>query len=146
LHSCTFHENRGDNGGSGVSSFNAFGVNSNISLDHSIIAFSEIGAAAAVGTGAVVSLSCVDIFGNQAGDWTGAIENQQNINGNFSQDPLFCDRLQSNFTLDANSPCAPPGSTGCGLVGAEDVGCGGAVSADEGTELSTWGKIKGLYR
>ena len=54
---------------------------------------------------------------------------------------VICDPDAGDFTIRSNSPCAPPGLTGCGLVGALDVGCG-PVSVDE----ASWGKIKAAYR
>ena len=60
---------------------------------------------------------------------------------NFSADPLFCDPDNGDFTIRSNSPCAPPGVTGCGLIGALGVGCG-PVSV----EPLSWGGIKGKYR
>jgi hypothetical protein len=70
-----------------------------------------------------IELSCCDIFGNTGGDWIGCIADQYGINGNISEDPLFCDATTGDFTLDAASPCAPENSGGCGLIGAWPVGC-----------------------
>jgi hypothetical protein len=56
-------------------------------------------------------------------------------------DPLFCDPMYLDFTLDDGSPCAPGGTPGCGQIGAHGVGCG-VVSV----EAASWGKIKSLYR
>lgn len=85
-------------------------------------------------------LSCCNLFGNAGGDWVECIEDQSGINGNMSADPLFCDRLEGDFTIDAGSPCAPANSGGCGLVGALDVGC------DSPVEATSWGGIKAMYR
>jgi hypothetical protein len=83
--------------------------------------------------------SCTNIWGNLQGDWVACLADQQTLDGNFSLDPLFCPF--TNFLLDASSPCAPPGVTGCGQVGAFGVGCGTVSTAP-----STWGRIKGAYR
>jgi len=56
-------------------------------------------------------------------------------------DPLFCAAAALDFTIQANSPCAPQHSSGCGQIGAWPVGCG-AVNV----EATSWGKIKSLYR
>jgi hypothetical protein len=56
-------------------------------------------------------------------------------------DPLFCDPMNLDFTLNDGSPCAPGGTPGCGQIGAHGVGCG-VVSV----EAASWGKIKSLYR
>jgi hypothetical protein len=42
-------------------------------------------------------------------------------NGNFSQNPLFCDERNDDFRLRPESPCLPHGEfPGCGLI---VVGC-----------------------
>jgi len=65
------------------------------------------------------TLTCSDIYGNAGGDWTGCIENQIDMNGNFSLNPLFCD----NFHISSASPCAPANNA-CGeLIGALGIGC-----------------------
>ncbi len=51
-----------------------------------------------------------------AGDCVGG------VNSNISVDPLFCDPENGDYTLSANSPCAPRNSP-CGLIGALGVGC-----------------------
>lgn len=38
-------------------------------------------------------------------------------------DPLFCDADAGDYRLRADSPCGPEGPTGCGLIGAFEVGC-----------------------
>jgi alpha-tubulin suppressor-like RCC1 family protein len=67
---------------------------------------------------------CTDIFGNQGGDWTGCIAGQAELNGNFSLDPLFCDRPAGNLSLMGESPCAAESNPACGLVGSLGVACG----------------------
>jgi len=89
------------------------------------------------------TLTCCDVFGNQAGDWIGCIADQYHVNGNISEDPQFCDLAASDLTLQCTSPCAPfsPSNPECDLVGAWPVGCGGTA-----VERSTWGAMKGLFR
>lgn len=92
------------------------------------------------------ALSCVDQFGNLTStgdsvDWAGCTADQSGTAGNFAADPLFCDADNGDLTIRPDSPCAPPGITGCGLVGALPVGCG-PVSV----EAISWGKLKGAYR
>jgi hypothetical protein len=58
------------------------------------------------------------------------------LGGNFQSDPLFC----FDYSLAESSPCAPANSPGaCGLIGALEVGCGGAVTP------ATWGEIKAAF-
>ena len=71
----------------------------------------------------LVTLNCCDIYDNESGDWEGAIADQFGINGNISDDPLFCDADNSDFTIRSDSPCAPEFSHGCGLIGVLGVGC-----------------------
>lgn len=96
-----------------------------------------------------LTISCSDMFGNTAGganaDWTDEAAPFENINDNFSEDPLFCDEDFGIFTLSANSPCAPgnhPTGAACDLIGAYDVDCGGATR----TEESSWSDFKGMFR
>jgi hypothetical protein len=56
-------------------------------------------------------------------------------------DPLFCDADNGDLTLESLSPCLPPNSLGCDLIGALGQGCG-TVSV----EPMSWGQIKGAYR
>jgi FlgD Ig-like domain/Right handed beta helix region len=63
-------------------------------------------------------IECSDLFGNQTGDWTGCIANRYGVDGNFGEDPLFCDPPAGDFRLDTRSPCMPDSNI-CGyLVGA----------------------------
>jgi len=88
-------------------------------------------------------LTCCDIYGNAGGDWVGEIASQYGINGNISYDPLFCDPENLDFTLHADSPCAPfsPPNPECDLIGAWPVGCGPTP-----TVATTWGQIKTLFK
>lgn len=81
------------------------------------------------GVSAPIFADC-DIFGNADGNWTGCIAGQQNVNGNFSSDPLFCDTASEDFALSIFSPCAPENNSGHELIGAIDVGCGVCGDAD----------------
>lgn len=82
--------------------------------------------------------SCTDVYGNAAGDWIGCLEGQGSLRSNFSADPGFCGA--EDYTIRANSPCAPPGLTGCGQVGALPVACGAS-----GIEPLSWGRVKALF-
>jgi hypothetical protein len=75
----------------------------------------------------------------------------QNVGGNLEGlsmgptdrevDPLFCDVPNEDFRLMKGSPCLPPGSKGCGLIGAFGQGCD-LISV----ESRSWGAIKSAYR
>lgn len=78
-------------------------------------------------------VSCSDI-GN--GDFLG-------VNGNFSDDPMFCDAANGDFQINVKSSCVT--GYGCGLVGALGVGCDVVITEvkdipnDQGRRvLGTW--------
>jgi hypothetical protein len=122
MHGCTFYENRGD----AVLDFNS----ATFDIERTIIAFNEQAVAVACEPWSIVTLACCDIYGNDGGDWVGCIADQYGINGNISEDPLFCNAPGGDLTLDASSPCAPEHSGGCGLIGAWPVGCGTVAVAE----------------
>jgi hypothetical protein len=110
-----------------------------VSLDRCILSFNDVTTSCDDLT--TLSLGCSDVYGNLDGDWTGCIAGLDGTDGNFSADPAYCGADDGDYTLRSDSPCAPPGVTGCGLVGALPVGCG-PVSVT----ATSWGKLKGAYR
>ena len=68
------------------------------------------------------TLSCCNLYGNNGGDWTGWIAEQQDRDGNISLRPAFCGAEWGNFNLRPDSPCTDEAS-GCGGMGAWPVGC-----------------------
>ena len=107
-----------------------------LTMTHTIVAHGIQGEGVAC-SGTNVSLSCCDLFGNAGGDWVGCIATQNGVDGNFSEDPLFCDRDNQNFDLHQNSPCAAAQNPACGLVGARVVSCGPTTARP-----TTWGRLK----
>lgn len=93
-------------------------------LENCIVAFSLVGEGVHLANGGQATLACCDLYGNEGGDWVGAISDQLGIAGNFSSDPLFCDAESYDCSLQENSPCTPTNNPGCGLIGAGGVGCG----------------------
>ena len=89
------------------------------------------------------TLRCCDIYGNAGGDWIGSIAGQLGLDGNISEDPLFCDPETLDFTLHPDSPCAPftPPNPECDLIGAWPVGCSPTPMLE-----TTWGAMKALFR
>jgi predicted outer membrane repeat protein len=147
LANVTLYQNSvADNEGAGI-----YIINSSLTAENSIVAFSPVGAAIRCGTNALADLTCCDVIGNTGGDWVGCIADQMEINGNFSLDPLFCGSQNPDepFTLHEDSPCAPGNNPECGLVGAWPVGCAPTSSAPDdepAREATTWGRIKAARR
>jgi hypothetical protein len=108
------------------------GVESVLELENTIIAFSTQGEAVGCNEADVI-LTCCDIFGNAGGDWVGFIAGQLGVDGNISEDPLFCDSEDWDFRLHEESPCAPfsPPNEECDLIGSWPVGCGPMTVPDQ---------------
>jgi len=142
IESCTLVKNYGEGaGGSTIDLSNS----ATLELRNSIVAFSTSGAAVSCMGASAISSTCSDIYGNFGGDWVSCVAGQESFNGNISADPYFCDTTNGEYTLQANSPCAPPQSGACGLIGVFGVGCN-AVSVNPPVNLTSWGAIKALYR
>ena len=70
------------------------------------------------------SVECNDVWG-VGSSYNGECAGMLGSEGNFSEDPLFCEAAGGDYRLKAESPCAPANSPpGCGLIGALPVGCG----------------------
>ncbi len=111
-----------------------------VTLENSIIAYSQIGGAVSCSDSYAI-LACCDVFGNSGGDWVGCLDGQLGVKGNFAQDPMFCEPQVGDFTIDEMSPCAPD-QNDCGvLIGAQGVGCAAVARED-----ASWGTIKALHR
>jgi hypothetical protein len=121
----TFLENTAASLGSGISVMAFQGGGSTVRADNVIVAFGK-GSSVYLGSNATIELVCCDVFGNAGGDWIDGIAGQMGINGNISQDPLFCGELNPlyPYTLYDGSPCAPEYNPLCGLIGAWPIGCG----------------------
>jgi hypothetical protein len=101
-----------------------------------IVAGCAGGSAVILRTGTITS-DCNVFWENPDGD----VENFSMGPNDRIVDPLFCDPWGGDLTLQADSPCLPEQSGGCGQIGAFGVGCG-SVSV----ESVTWGRLKNLYR
>jgi parallel beta-helix repeat protein len=101
-------------------------ANSPADLANNIVAFNTGGPTFANGvaySGTAGNITCNDVFGNTAADWSG-IADPTGTAGNISADPLFCDLATGKFNIQPASPCDPANSGGCGLIGALPGGCG----------------------
>ena len=69
-------------------------------------------------------LQCNAFFGNVEEDYSGRLDDQTGINGNFRGDPIFC--ADDHYSIHILSPCAPgnhPLGEDCGLIGAGQPLC-----------------------
>ena len=130
---CTIVENAADDGG-GIRFYDT----PNATISNCIVAFNASGGAVSCYDSYPI-LSCCDVFGNVDGDWTSCIVDQYGESGNFSEDPLFCDAMTADFTLQGDSPCAPEHNECSVLIGAWPVGCSVC------TENATWSIVKARY-
>jgi hypothetical protein len=147
--SCTFFGNEasvseeyGEPGGGGVY---IFGESETV-VENTIIASSTSGEGIWCEDENVPEVWCCDIWGNTHGDWVGCVADRSGANGNFSEDPKFCDTQTGNFEVETCSPCLPgnhPDGYDCGVqVGAFLSGC----ECGAATEPTTWSSIKAMYR
>ncbi len=106
-------------------------------IEKTIVAFSTVGAGLGCLSSADPQISCCDVYGNVGGDGLCGTDG----GGNFSANPVFCDTMYNDYTINSSSPCAPgnhpAGSGACGdsLIGSEGTGCFGAVE-DEGVRIT----------
>jgi predicted outer membrane repeat protein len=139
---CTFLNNSAGGLGGGIYTF----LFSTPSFSRCMIVFSTDGEAAYVyDDNCIPVFTCCDIYGNQGGDWTGRIADQDSTIGNFSADPLFCDTLTTAEYVEDCSPCLygnHPWYSCPAHIGNVGPGCG----CGEATEPTTWGAIKAMYR
>ncbi|MCK4546467.1 MAG: right-handed parallel beta-helix repeat-containing protein [Candidatus Eisenbacteria sp.] len=101
-------------------------IGSSPTLQNTIIAFTRSASVAYCDGTSNATLTCCDVYGNEGGDWVGCFADQYGINGNISEDPLFCDPENDDYRLQPGSPCAPFSEPNpeCDLIGALPVGCG----------------------
>ncbi len=118
-----------------------FCADSSPHLDGVIVAFSASGGGV---FGEGVSdplLTCCDAWGNVGGDYGGSVANPTSMNGNISEDPLFCDLGGGDLTVSASSSCVPENNS-CGLqIGAHGIGCGIVP-----VRTMSFGAIKAMFR
>lgn len=115
---CTFVENRCSSTG-GVLKVHT-GAPSTTSISNNIF-YGSIGAPALRGSpsGGSLPVHCNCFYGNSAGNAVGIGTGTSAL----FVDPQFCSVLEGDFSLTSTSPCVPPNSGACGLIGAFDQGC-----------------------
>jgi len=117
---CTFADNAAPKG----STINSE-LFSDILLIRSIIAFGSGSACACADANSQIALSSCCLFANQGGDWTGCIGHLNELPGNQTANPLFCDPEGGVWSLRPSSPCLPENRhpPGGKLIGAWAIGC-----------------------
>lgn len=108
----------------------------NVRVESCIVAFAFQGAAL---SGTLYEIACSDVFGNAGGDGIAGVD----LGGNFSLDPGFCDAVERQLTLHANSPCLPgrhPAGSECGQIGAWGKACGGTP-----TDETSFGGLRARF-
>ncbi|MBD3219411.1 MAG: hypothetical protein GF310_14150, partial [candidate division Zixibacteria bacterium] len=115
IKNCSFIGNRANDDGGGIF------AETPIQIHNTIVAYS-VNAEAIYGN---VILFCCNLYNNEGGDYVGNhLSYQLGINGNISEDPMFCDEENDDYRITLFSPCNPYFNEECGLIGAYDVGCG----------------------
>jgi predicted outer membrane repeat protein len=113
LVNCTFGYNSAGSDGAGV----YCGANGSGTARNTIIAFSPNGGAVFCEDEGGLAATCCDIVGNEGGDWEQCLDD---LGGNISLDPCFCDWENGDYHI---SKCSPCDQVGCGVIGAWPVGC-----------------------
>jgi hypothetical protein len=80
---------------------------------------------------------CNNSWGNNGPDY---LLSNASGTGNISQDPLFCDPSNDDYSISIFSPCAPTGGS-CGLIGAMPPACSATPVL-----RTSWGRLKSAYR
>lgn len=126
IESCTIAHNTVNNSGSGMRVF--YGA---AEIANTIFAYNTGDDAVSCAGGSPLSITCCDVYGNTH-DYSDCISSMLGVNGNISEDPLFCGPDSGNYYLDLNSPCLDDPS--CGTMGAFGSGCGVIVHTPGGGE------------
>ncbi len=90
-------------------------------LERSIVAF-NLGAEGIYSDdpGSLPTVTCVDAFGNEYGNYGGFLSDLTGIDGNVSVDPVFCDLERGSYFLSGVSPLR---DGTCGVLGALQAKC-----------------------
>ncbi|MBD3367267.1 MAG: hypothetical protein GF405_03695, partial [Candidatus Eisenbacteria bacterium] len=145
IHGCTFtgNEMTGFGGAPAITIYSTSGGDPTITFEYCSIS-ENIGGEPIYESDGVANLSCSTVWGNPSGDWVGPIAGQGSVNGNMSEDPLFCDPESGDYRLCADSPCLPENNPECTeLIGAYEAGCPECGTA---VEPVSWGSIKAIFR
>ena len=109
-----------------------------------VVSWSSTGVAVWGESPAAPTLGCNLFWSNGAGDVDG-VADPMGTDGNFTEDPLFCDAAESNFDIDAASPAAD-GNEPSECVSANGLGAGIVACGASSTRSLSWGSLKTIYR
>jgi len=129
LVNCTFVDNEADYGPAIAAAGNI-----SLSLENCLIAYNGLGDPVWCFE-ADVSLTCCNVYGNASGDWVGCLAGFADIDGNFSDNPLFCSTASYDYLLREDSPCRAENNTCNVTIGALDADCN--------CDCGTWGDVTG---
>ena len=90
------------------------------------------------------TFSCCNIYawGGNSSKVGGSLSDPTGSDGNISEDPLYCDAVNWDLSVDAASPNLPGSPDNeCGVL----IGCYGQ-GCDSPVEETSWGAIKAMYR
>ncbi len=119
----TFYRNTFFANGADVAGGGFYLVNGEIRLEKNLVIGSTGGGGLYCWSGVSVDLVMNDLWNNAGGDFVGActLPPPPDLNGNFSEDPLFCDPEGGDFGLQSGSPAVPGEAD---TLGAFPCGCG----------------------
>jgi hypothetical protein len=164
VYDCTCHGNRAQFSGGSFCSFESsptvsnctfvadsvgyggalyFGPEESPTIEATIIAYCKNGCAVSSDNPpATPTVTCCDLFGNEAGDWVGCVAGMDSSGGNMHLEPLFCDIPTGDLSVEDCSPCLSENND-CGVdVGGVESGC----LCGQAVEPTTWGKIKADFK
>jgi len=96
--------------------------NSSLAIRNCLVTFNTRHAVRDYGAGSVsITGSCV--YGNGEGDFEGPIAGAEDQDGNISDDPLYCDSGNADYTLRSDSPCTAENTPNAVRMGAFGTGC-----------------------
>ena len=102
-----------------------------VDLAECLIAENSAGGALYTDYGAAIHTACNNVYDNLGGNYAGDMDDQTGINGNISEDPMFCDSPHGDYSIANLSPCLPA-NNGCGvLMGRYGEGCQLTASGPE---------------
>ncbi len=141
VHNNTFYGNSATGSGAHL-----FCHKSSPSVYRNIFSDAVAGSAVGANSPAAPTFGCNDFWNNADGDIAG-LTDPMGLDGNITEDPLFCDASSDNFGIDTASPCyfdnAP---SECSGLGSGDIGAFSGLCGANRVETASWGLIKARYK